>query len=554
MRCKQVFTWVMGALAVGAGCSASGSVEGEGGGGGAGSAAAGGAVGVDAGGSGGAGLVIPDPRTCEEAEAGQTYVGCEFWPTVTDNVVAPSFDFAVVVANTGDAPAELRVERNGAVVTTATVAPKGLTKLYLPWVPELKSVTWLAGQPDNNCPTWVKVNTVNARGGAYHLTSTRPVAVYQFNAIEYAGRGGPPGKDWSFCQSQRCTPSSACFSYTNDASLLLPSTALTGTYRVAGSAPWTRPDEGDPGNPNPSSFTFPAYFAVTGTVADTDVTVQLSATASIAAGGGVPATGPGGTARFRVSAGDVVMVVGTPSSDFSGTLVRATKPVQVISGIACTNVPAKLEACDHLEESVLPAETLGRRYFVTRPTGPDGQARVHTVRLYGNVDGTRLRYPSGNPGGPATLDAGQFVQLDSVSSDFEVVGDHEFIVASFQHGAGPMSGARLGDPSQSTMTTVEQYRLEYIFLAPDDYAVSYADVVMPLDATLQLDGAALSVTPTPIGSGYGVARVGLPAGSGAHRLEASAPVGLQVMGYGDYTSYQYPGGLNLGRIAPVPPR
>jgi hypothetical protein len=35
-------------------------------------------------------------------------------------------------------------------------------------------------------------------------------------------------------------------------------------------------------------------------------------------------------------------------------------------------------------------------------------------------------------------------------------------------------------------------------------------------------------------------------------LTASAPSGIQVLGYGAYTSYQYPGGLNLGRIAPVP--
>jgi hypothetical protein len=36
-------------------------------------------------------------------------------------------------------------------------------------------------------------------------------------------------------------------------------------------------------------------------------------------------------------------------------------------------------------------------------------------------------------------------------------------------------------------------------------------------------------------------------------LVSDKPVGLQVMGYGSYTSYQYPGGLNLGLIAPPPP-
>ena len=36
-------------------------------------------------------------------------------------------------------------------------------------------------------------------------------------------------------------------------------------------------------------------------------------------------------------------------------------------------------------------------------------------------------------------------------------------------------------------------------------------------------------------------------------LVSSKPVGLQVLGYGEYTSYHHPGGLNLTEIAPPPP-
>jgi hypothetical protein len=77
--------------------------------------------------------------------------------------------------------------------------------------------------------------------------------------------------------------------------------------------------------------------------------------------------------------------------------------------------------------------------------------------------------------------------------------------------------------------------------------------VLPLDASLTLDGALLSGSPEPIGSGYGVLRVVLgPGNDGAHILVASQPVGLQVLGYGRYTSYQFPGGMNLNAIAPPP--
>jgi len=50
-----------------------------------------------------------------------------------------------------------------------------------------------------------------------------------------------------------------------------------------------------------------------------------------------------------------------------------------------------------------------------------------------------------------------------------------------------------------------------------------------------------------------VQRIQLFNEDGAHVLTASAPVGLQVLGYGSYTSYQYPGGLNLKQISAPPP-
>jgi hypothetical protein len=55
-------------------------------------------------------------------------------------------------------------------------------------------------------------------------------------------------------------------------------------------------------------------------------------------------------------------------------------------------------------------------------------------------------------------------------------------------------------------------------------------------------------------SSFGVSRVRLgPGANGAHLLIADQPVGIQVLGYGNFTSYQYPGGLNLELIAPPPP-
>ncbi|MER2605396.1 MAG: hypothetical protein ABTQ29_06170, partial [Siculibacillus sp.] len=69
-----------------------------------------------------------------------------------------------------------------------------------------------------------------------------PVTVYQFNPLEYQAQRGPPGKDWSSCPGNQC--GTACFSYSNDASLLLPSTALTANYRITGYPSWSQADLG----------------------------------------------------------------------------------------------------------------------------------------------------------------------------------------------------------------------------------------------------------------------------------------------------------------------
>ena len=87
----------------------------------------------------------------------------------------------------------------------------------------------------------------------------------------------------------------------------------------------------------------------------------------------------------------------------------ANKPVQVISGMPCVQSPLGTQACDHIEESVFPAETLGKHYFVTVPTSPHAGVVGHVVRIYGNVDGTALSYPAGVK--PGTEDRELLVQL-----------------------------------------------------------------------------------------------------------------------------------------------
>ncbi|HEY4118239.1 MAG TPA: IgGFc-binding protein [Byssovorax sp.] len=511
-----------------------------------------------------------DPTTCAEAMTSHSYVGCDFWPTVNANNVWSIFDYAIVVANAGDEMVTATVTQgaSGSQVAMATIAPNSLGTLYLPWVASLK------GPDTDQCGDATPLpGSVTAPGGAYHLTTSAPVTVYQFNALEYQGHGGPAGKSWAGCPGDTMCCNAACqagqqapykvgcYSFSNDASLLLPSTAMTGNYRIIGHEGWIYPrNQLNPGGPTP---VLGPDFTVTGTVDGTNVTILLSATGTVLAGGSIASTAGGGTLTFPLDAGDVVEIAGDPSSDFSGSLVQADQPVQVITGMPCVNIPAADSACDHIEESVLPAETLGQHYFVSRVAAPNLNEPPQPVwvKIYGNVDGTNLTYPAGvtPPSAPTTISAGQVVDLGEVAVDFEIQGDHEFAIATFTLAASDVdphtrAPKQKGDPAQSIAIAVEQYRDKYIFLAPTDYPVNFVDVIEPMNAVVTLDGSG-APTPTQIGSsGYGINHLVLgDVAGGAHVLTSNVAVGIQVVGYGSYTSYAYPGGLNLKQIAPPPP-
>ncbi len=512
-------------------------------------------------------VFVGDPVTCAEARSSHSYVGCDYWPTVLANAVWSIFDYAVVVANAGTATADITVTGPGGATQTATVAPGAQPKVYIPWVSSLK------GPDSDNCGgSNPLAASVFAAASAYHLVSTVPVTVYQFNALEYQGVGGPAGKSWATCPGDvRCADRASpnyrailgCYSFSNDASLLLPSTAMTGNYRVMGHGGAAFTYQGQavqlPGG----------YVAITAIENDTTVTVNVSKTGNVVAATGISATAAGGTLVLRMNAGDVAELISDPNttSDFSGSLVQATCggtscPVEVLTGDPCLAIPddPTQYTCDHVEETNFPAETLGKDYVVTVPTGPKGVPVGHLVRIYGDFDATALTYaPSAPPGCPASINAGQVVECGIVTVDFEVKGSQPFAVGSFMESGAivdpndPMGSE--GDPSESFSTAVEQYRTRYVFLAPDDYDYNFGDVVAPAGSGLVLDGVAVASVGKAVGtSGYAVYRLPLAASQGgAHVLTSTRPAGLQVMGYGRYTSYQYPGGLDLQQIAPPPP-
>ncbi|MCP4448704.1 MAG: hypothetical protein GY811_25720 [Myxococcales bacterium] len=72
--------------------------------------------------------------------------------------------------------------------------------------------------------------------------------------------------------------------------------------------------------------------------------------------------------------------------------------------------------------------------------------------------------------------------------------------------------------------------------------------MVPTGTSIMLDSLPVNGF-IPVADGFSLARLLLDnSGDGNHYITGSAPFGISVYGYGQYTSYWYPGGLNLDTI------
>jgi hypothetical protein len=494
---------------------------------------------------------------CAEAESSLSYVGCEYWPVALANESSLDevFDYRVVVANPNDTLATVRVFQGTTEVFNETVDDGGQREIVLPWI---------AGQSFGiSSDSWQSLAVPN---GAYRLISDLPVAVSQFNPFEY-------------------TVDTSVFSFTNDASLLLPSHALTRDYVGLSYVPFSR-QVGTVDTPiTYSTAKSPGYLAVVGISPD-PTSVSIEASGHVAGGGTVAETSAGSTLSFTVTRGEVVHVAaavppdcldGRPGYhrdeectgsggsevceftdtcrevdfDLTGSRVRTDQPVVVFGGHICAQVPYSSRYCDHLEVQLPPLETWGTEFF-SMPLVSTGADYQNLVRVVAAFDSTEVIIDPAPEGLEAStfLDAGEWLEFFT-SLPFNIRGSEAIMVGQFMLGQyHPEPEADRGDPAMTVLVPSEQYRDQYILSAPSSYrpdngGQSFVMLVRPSALELTLDGLPISTSWLTI-AGREVTT--LPIESGTHVISGAEPFGMVAFGLGTYTSYAYPAGLNLGTI------
>jgi hypothetical protein len=453
---------------------------------------------------------------CAPAFLGLSYIGCDYYPTVTSNSVDSAvFNFAVAVSNTTAVAADVTITSGAAVIASQSVAANSLELFNLPWQAALKG-----GDSIDLAEVWP---TIVAVDGAYRVRSTQPVTVYQYSPLEYEGQAGS------------CTvPGDPSCSYTNDASLLLPTNAWQNEYAVA--------------SRNGLANQIPGFYAVVARDDDTTVELFPSATGgAVVAGAGVAANGTG---TVTLNEGDVLEVYSTESeaADLTGTVVSADKPIQVFGGHRCIYVPNATPYCDHIEETMPPVLTLAKEFLVTAPwlPNPGNVVTARMVRVIAVDGATNVAYDPAQGGAPTFLaNTGDWFEIASTSADFQITADKRILVAEYLRGR-MATASTVGDPSMAVAVGVDQFRPSYLFYAHNGYLNNYVNVVAPNGTTVTLDGVGLAGFIGIGATGFSVLRVELgPGAGGVHEITGTQPFGISVYGYGIDTSYWYPGGQNL---------
>lgn len=482
---------------------------------------------------------------CTPQKLGRSHIGCDFWPTVTANSAwSKWFPFGVLVVNTTDQPATLLVTRGNDIVLQRSVPPSGVEVLELPWIDALKGPD--ADSAGNVDPPSSSVLSRSADGGgAYRLRSDQPVVVTQFNTLQSLDADGI---------SAGCPPDSIsgeCLSYSNDASLLLPSTSLQAEHSLMGWQSWQL----DPGSNDPNAV---GDFVSVVAIEDGTTVLVTPASDVLALEDGVSMEA--GTAKgFQLAQGDVLQLFTDgliPGARWSGSEVSANHPIQVLTGAPCVNIPASVPTCDHVEEFNLPVALMGKRYLVTALTSPSGRSR-HIVRLHGIEDETLVVFDPPGAHKSVTVNRGEVLDLDlpkesSEAADFLASSTKPFGVTQYMVGnrADPYApsapNADFGDPAQTLVVPVSRYLRRYVLAAPPGFSHHQLDI-------MAATGAQVLVNEVPIASdafqaigasGLSVARVGATPGTRLE-LRSDQPFGVQMYGFGKFTSYMVPGGIDM---------
>jgi MYXO-CTERM domain-containing protein len=391
---------------------------------------------------------------CATAIERQDSLGCEYYAAALSMTVESVQDcFAVMISNTWPTAAHVKVDQDGApldleghlvladasydgdailpsleLLDPADGIPPGATAALLLAGPDCAA----AGVPDGVTPLRMEeIPQGSGVSSAFHITSDVPVTAHQVR------------------------PFLGAYSFITGATMLYAVPSWGDNFTALAPAPAHLTGEHSP--------------TLSIVAAEPDTTVEILAPVELVGVDGPPT--PANTpVSFTLAAGDHLQFV--QPEELTGAIIDSDKPIGVWVGHECTNLPADVWACDHLEQMLLPHAALGSSYVAASVQRLDEPG---LWRVFGVVDGTELSYQP-DVSGPASLDRGEAMWIES-SQPFVVASqdeDHPFYMFNYMTGGQTLESSALlanviGDPDFVGVASPPQWLTDYTFFLDPGY-------------------------------------------------------------------------------------
>lgn len=253
------------------------------------------------------------------------------------------------------------------------------------------------------------------------------------------------------------------------------------------------------------------------------------------------------------------LLIGAPALDISGTSIISNKPLTVISGHECGNIPLVC-CCQQITEQIPPTATWGKRFLVTpyatRNVGAYFKVVASESQTFLNFTCSSIsRGILGLSASSAYLPlAGHVATLNAGTGSYcSIVSNHPILVTQLgpSYFAGNANG---GDPVISLIAPIHQYQKNITVVIPSFETIlnDYINIATTSKGPVTIDGKAVSLFWNNIydsGSnivGYG-AQIQFTSGSSAasHTIIMQSGFGTLVYGFANFHGYSYSAGINI---------
>jgi hypothetical protein len=297
--------------------------------------------------------------------------------------------------------------------------------------------------------------------------------------------------------------------------MLLPVQALGRRY-MAVSYPQVRVPKIDA---TPGSLGGAGQVLIIGTEDMSNVTFQVSATASLGKAGGAPVRPPGGSFDLTLQEGDAYEIFSiNDGDDLTGSLITADQPIAVLAGNISTTygrTAPGINTPDMAHEQLLPDTAWGRKFVAAalppQPRACDGVLGVPGASLWRIVaaaDNTLVDFDA-PPGVTGLPGAGNSVSL-AAGGVLEVVAAGGSFTVNASAPVQVMQGMDC-EPTMSSAINASAPMLSDLRFAVLPNFDQLVTVVRPTGAAVALDEGTISdVMFAPAGAGFEVAQVTLP--------------------------------------------